>query len=410
VKNGIEGLVGQEVAAWYNDPKTRGRMLLQRCTLPNIAAAHKEVLVERKELEDLIAAHARKAVSEEYLVVAGPRGSGKTTLVKKMLLGREKVVYVSLKSEVQTIQAVLRGKLGIPSGEPLDLEHCFEAFEGLTGEAKPVLVVELDSNVSADAVRQQSQEMKILCSDQNLAHGILVLSDANAVFKLNPDPKRQRILWVGDLDENEANALLDNFGVLQRGDPDLARLRDRLFREVGANPQNLVLKGSEAKTAKEEAVAAISSSSDPTGAERAKAAKAAERAFYERYIHEEQQDALKEVDNLLTQAESKGDFRRLLLALLKNPAGVKSHEVHFSSLEASEEIKPKGFHAVTYNSEAKSFQFYSKAHEHAARAWFEHEASASLWRKLLRLGSLRTRSPHSSAPRALTSDPPVSET
>jgi hypothetical protein len=133
VKNGIEGVVGQEVAAWYNDPKTRGRMLLQRCTVPNIAAAHKEVLVERKELEDLIAAHVRKAVSEEYLVVAGPRGSGKTTLVKKMLLGREKVVYVSLSSEVQTIQAVLRGKLGIPSGEPLDLEHCFEAFEGLTG-------------------------------------------------------------------------------------------------------------------------------------------------------------------------------------------------------------------------------------------------------------------------------------
>jgi len=76
------------------------------------------------------------------------------------LLGREKVVYVKPTSEVQTIHAVLQGKLGIPSGKPLDVKHCFEAFKGLTGEAKAVLVMELDSNLSADAVRQQSQEMK----------------------------------------------------------------------------------------------------------------------------------------------------------------------------------------------------------------------------------------------------------
>ena len=43
-------------------------------------------------------------------------------------------------------------------------------------------------------------------------------------------------------------------------------------------------------------------------------------------------------------------------------------------IDASSDIKK--YHAISYNVEAKVFQFYSAAHYHAARRWLEEEAEA----------------------------------
>jgi len=362
----------EEIKRRWNDPNLRAYWLLEQCKVPEIPEDVSDVYVERHGLEDRIDAYVRQELTTEYLVVVGPRGGGKSTAVKKVLRGRGKVVYVKLDSEVSTIQERLRKNLGLPSHEQVELSHAFQGFKGLHGVEKPVLVVELDSNVSPDSIGQQSSELKTLCTDDKLAHGILVLSDANAAFKLKEDPDRQQFLWVDDLDGNEMNTLLDKFDVLSTDAAASTELRRRLRDEVGANAQGLFKTAAKAKSAAAAAVKALPA--DATEAERVTAASASQRRVFETFIEVKQRKAYNEVNNLLTQAESKDKFRRLFLALLNKPSGVGEEDVDFAPSRASEEFKTKGFRAVTFSSEAKLFQFYSKAHQYAAGLWFEREA------------------------------------
>eukprot|EP00965_Chrysotila_dentata_P062042 2055831-Pleurochrysis_carterae.AAC.1 len=68
----------------------------------------------------------------------------------------------------------------MPTEEAFEVVDAFKPLERLTGGEKPVLVVEMDSTTDLDAVRTQSQQVKQVCVDQTLAHGIIVLSDASA--------------------------------------------------------------------------------------------------------------------------------------------------------------------------------------------------------------------------------------
>jgi len=366
----IMSVLGAGVRDAWNDPSNLAYLLLQSCKIGRISQDDEEIYVERQGLEQRIADHVRRTTPRKYLVVVGPRGGGKTTAVKKMLMGRGKVVYVTLESEVETIQANLRSNLGIPSDKVFKVKDAFKAFEGLHGVDKPVLVVEIDSNVSSKTVKEQSQELKILCTDAKLAHGILILSDANATFKLNTDEDRQEILWITDLDENEMNALLDKFGILPKDDPDSAALRRRLWNEVGANAQDLVKMAKKARKAAGEAGA------------RAAAGSAAERGVVERYIEEKQQDAFYGVHNLLTTIPIDKDTRlrlpnerwnllSLTASLDRSPGGVAPDDSGVSPVNLSIAVKPTGCGALTYNGEGKRFQFYSKAHQHAARRWLK---------------------------------------
>jgi len=88
---------------------------------------------------------------------------------------RQKVVFVELNSKFTTIHARLRSKLTLPPGQPFELSDVLRQFEGLDGAEKPVLVVELDSTATAEAV---SQEVTILCCENEIAHGIIVLGDS----------------------------------------------------------------------------------------------------------------------------------------------------------------------------------------------------------------------------------------
>ena len=150
-----------------------------------------------------------------YLVIVGPRGGGKTTVVQKTLMDRGNVVDVQLTSQVQMIQACLS------SEKPFRFKDTIEAFDkGLHVVDKPVLVVEIDSNASAEGVRMQSHELMVLCTDAKLAHDILILRDVNATLKLNTDPGRQEFLWIDDF-------VVSPLGLLQpQGTPQDSRSRN----------------------------------------------------------------------------------------------------------------------------------------------------------------------------------------
>ena len=343
-------------------------LLFQTCTIPAIAQKHLDAYVERDGLEERIRGHVQKDDVTSYLVVVGPRGGGKSTAIKKVLARRRKVVYVELNQETPTIHAALRQRT-LWLSLLFNYKYALAAYQLYPGDEKPVFVVEIATTASEDTIRTQAQELKELCTAVKAAHGILVLSDANAAGKLNQDPGRQKFLWVDVFSEDELQRLFDNLGVLVTdGDAEAAALRREIIDDIGPTPQDIVNTAGDATEAKREAEEATRSSG-ATEAECMAAGRAAERKVFEQWCEQKQKMAGNEIDHLLTQSRHKVGFRRLVPVLVENyPVGVDTGG-YLSAKAASTDIKE--YHAISYNVEAKVYQFYSAAHYHAAYRWLK---------------------------------------
>ena len=163
------------------------------------------------------------------------------------------------------------------------------------------------------------------------------------------------------------HSFFDNSGVLSVNDKDSSDLRERIFNEVGSRPQDLDTAVVLARKAVEKTVHGL----PPTSMETTRA----ERDYFERFLAKKKSSAHDEVNNILTKfSPNLGDFRenfRLLTReLLLKPTGVSQAEADFAIFQASSQLKIKGCHAIAFNPETSLYQFYSKAHEHAAREWF----------------------------------------
>jgi len=200
-----------------------------------------------------------------------------------------------------------------------------------------------------------------------------VLSDANAAFKLNTDEERQQFLWVGDLSETETNAFLDKFDVLStRGeahDGPNSMVRRRLIDEIGTNAAFIVNVATAAQRNAAEILAQIGKCSD---LERLEAKSNAERAVVEDYCQRELFKATEVVKRSTTIIPTTQLIMRKLLA--SGDGTILPSEISDVSLgNLMTRLKNEKLRAVTYNSEAKRLTWYSKAHETAARAYFEEE-------------------------------------
>jgi hypothetical protein len=329
--------------------------------------------VERRALNQRFVAHASVDTPEDSMVLVGPRGGGKTTAIKRFLTRRSKVVYLQLSPEFPTITAALKHKLGIVQASEMTSEEILGPLSELRGDEKPVLVVEVDSEAEKDAVAAQSQMLKVLAVDLQLIHAIIVLSDANAAFKLKQDENRQTFVWVGDFTAGEMDTFLDKRGVLptdeEAVDGPNSKLRRRILDEIGANPQ-MLKKMARAATA---AVAALQNADEALSSPEAR--RAAEHGAIEAFIEKRNELAKAEVNNLLTQSTDKDTPRRLMRLLLGGdfPGGVSQYDGDFSAKKLGEEVKEKFHRALCFNSETNLCQFFSPMHERAARDWFEEE-------------------------------------
>jgi hypothetical protein len=306
------------------------------------------------------------------MVLVGPRGGGKTTAIKRFLTGRSKVVYLQLSPEFPTITAALKHKLGIVQASEMTSEEILGPLSELRGDEKPVLVVEVDSEAEKDAVAAQSQMLKVLAVDLQLIHAIIVLSDANAAFKLKQDENRQTFVWVGDFTAGEMDTFLDKRGVLptdeEAVDGPNSKLRRRILDEIGANPQML----KKMACAATDAVAALQNVDEALSSSEAR--RAAEHGAIEAFIKESNVLAEAEVNNLLTQSTYKDTPMRLMRLLLGDfPGGVSQRKGDFSADDLGEAVKRKYHRALCFNSETNLCQFFSPAHERTARDWFEEE-------------------------------------
>jgi hypothetical protein len=311
-------------------------------------------------------------LSPGYMVVAGPRGCGKSTLVLDALEGRKGVIVERFGSESDTramfstlLRSVQASYDGISTERDvqrlfLDVQRKHFADDPTW---RPTIVAEIDRGMKDDVIVEVSKAMKRLGADLGAAHVILVLSDANAAFALPDDPARQEILWVEDLNEREAHALFDHYKFFERrthGNGSVvecdsnAALRSRVFNTVGTRAADLIQAMTKAKT--------IGGNGNEYDTKKV-----------EEYIETRLAQASATVEHLVTVRsplrEASGvAFSRLLKEILKNGdsgVSVRDADQYLVAPDEAARIFSR-YHAIQYHYPTRTYRFHSVAHQRAA--------------------------------------------
>ena len=147
------------------------------------------------------------------IIVTGPRGSGKSTLVQHCLAGKAGAVRIFLDPRsdfsVEEFAENVMHKIGLPRTEPgtkakgllyLALEELCERQEEL-----PIIVVEADHRCTPGQLRSLLILMKQYGADNKLIRPIVVLSSSKATFGLAISEKelRSHYFHVDDLTDKQ---------------------------------------------------------------------------------------------------------------------------------------------------------------------------------------------------------------
>lgn len=156
--------------------------------------------------------------SEHYRIVIGPRACGKTTGVMLGLKDLPGLVKVSVNRDMTPKGFLKLVGQGIMSGlEKITekrLAHIFYLASKICSTL--TLVVELERGSSEEMIGYVAQFLKGMVVDWPRqypglnVHCILILSDASGIYALPSDRARQKLMWVPDFTEEEANTFIQN--------------------------------------------------------------------------------------------------------------------------------------------------------------------------------------------------------
>jgi hypothetical protein len=233
----IAGTIAGCVLAWRSIVETseskRAHLEVEAilaASAPPSAADKFDVYVQRDELEETLESFLCKPITStgSYMVVVGPRGAGKSTLVSHVLSKIGKGVLVVpidvASATVPELKALVlkealkqyapHSRSSYATSTPVeggDLAQRLEAAAKARGEEgwRPTLALEITSSGDGALIKNSCTVLKQLAHDEPLCHGLLVLSSSFAVAELTDDDQRQCFLRVGAFSRDEASAYLD---------------------------------------------------------------------------------------------------------------------------------------------------------------------------------------------------------
>lgn len=189
-------------------------------------AGPSRMYVERSDLESVLT-HYLEGPSEQYLIVAGMRGTGKSTAVQHVLRNRDGVIYIPVsKNEIDPARLVISAlQASARFASPINIlaqggqdAHIATIFERAAAKHRrihpdaphwqPTVVVEVRGEVEGSTVAALAKHLKVLTQDLACARGVLVFSSAHDVESLPADESRQAYVRVDDLSQEEALKLL----------------------------------------------------------------------------------------------------------------------------------------------------------------------------------------------------------
>ena len=357
----------------FSFPCTQKKLADTEALLKRLDLLEESVLVDRPELENAVREFCDKPTSDShYMVVVGPRGSGKSTLVKKALLAVHRAGVVVTKIKTNAIDG-LQSRLGVPQAQVTNDPEALafqiklavkdpDVQKALRG--KPlVVVVEIDSivNEQVGLLRSIAQDLKTVGVDNGACRVVLVCSEALSTLALPPD-KRQKFLWVDEMSKDEVKTFLDKRGAFMVKTPNDANaaMRARIEQTLPRRPQDL-------KSLLEEV-----GTRDPKNTEIFLGLDASKPEVVKKvddYLAAELNTARTNVDYLLRQQPTLVPLAKLLL---------KTQEV--TALEANElveggyninNIAPimREHKGIMYSGVSMTFRIYSPQHRQAFEEW-----------------------------------------
>ena len=154
------------------------------------------------------------------IVVTGPRGSGKSTLVQHCLAGKGGVVRIVLNTRssfsVEKFAEKVMKTVGVAYAQSgTDVTALLSlALQGLrkSQEELPIFVIETDHRCTPGELRSLLLLMKQYGSDKKLIRPIVVLSSSTSAFGLSISPMelRSRYFHVDDLTDEQCLEYLES--------------------------------------------------------------------------------------------------------------------------------------------------------------------------------------------------------
>uniref|UniRef100_A0A7S4B6U4 Uncharacterized protein n=1 Tax=Chrysotila carterae TaxID=13221 RepID=A0A7S4B6U4_CHRCT len=220
----------------------------------------REVAVNRTVVDEQLSAYLDTGVGQ-YAVVLGPRGTGKSFAVTNALDARQGVVQLTLGDtlSVGSLYSKVLQMAGLGQySSTADLEEQLTPFmrtatrlyraanpdEGDESTWLPTLVVDVADGTAPHVAASALKLVKMLAVDERVARAVVILCEPNSISAVTDDPDRQKLLWVGDLTDEEAHAFLDTRCCLLPSNvsavaEENAALRQALIRQVGTRPSTL---------------------------------------------------------------------------------------------------------------------------------------------------------------------------
>lgn len=239
---------------WVVTSLSRGRVWLDKQLILSFRFGRVELMdskqlrqyAARPGLEKRLKQHMGIGESEvgpngQYLVLYGPRGSGKSTCVNYVANKERGIVVVRVNdttTELTIMQSIAHSTLGdLTMPEFMKaMRMCSESLR--IDKFYPVVVFEVERARSEDVdsrvlstVAGISKDLAVFCKV------LVIVSDANAALHFNTDNKRKRFLLVGELSPTEASQMWKKL------EPTASLIDEQLinvFDRVGTMPSMLV--------------------------------------------------------------------------------------------------------------------------------------------------------------------------
>ena len=198
----------------------------------------RDLYVERPELLKQISdIFDRKESNEQYFIMYGAKGVGKSTIAERAAKGRKGVMMIRMTtaSSRNDVMLELTEVLKVRELKPKTTDFISALNKAKSSDGTlPTIIVEieienrLDKSSGIKAIRGVAKDLSAVCNF------LIILSEANAVLEFGNDMDREKFIYVGELTEPEAREYISKLK-MELSEKDIKHVMDN----VGTNPATI---------------------------------------------------------------------------------------------------------------------------------------------------------------------------
>jgi GTPase SAR1 family protein len=203
--------------------------------------------VHRPAVEKELNEYIEGKPTKKYLIVYGPKGAGKSSVVLKTLSEKKGVALVEVPNgadKAQLSKMVAQAVMNTKQEVSTDSDEVYKTLRKIKDDIAndknadkgnyPTIVFEVERGGTDEDIRLIENVRSLSKKFSTVANVIIILSEAIAVTTFGRDPKREKYMYVGDMTREEAKQLLEKLGK-HLNDTDFTHLYDN----IGGRPIDL---------------------------------------------------------------------------------------------------------------------------------------------------------------------------